>query len=113
MNQLSGKTAGSMPASNRRALAWQIPLLLVLCAVWFYPVWNAGSGIWLNHSLWNNTTKTLGVSEAWKRGLWDGRWFEGFDGGFGYPSMTYYPPLFYWTAAVVYRLLIHVRPDVG
>jgi hypothetical protein len=64
------------------------------------PILALGDGWWDSHTLWADPLRAVGVVEAWRCGLWDARWFSGFDYGYGYPFLSYYAPLFHWLSGL-------------
>lgn len=90
----NGTSRGGLRALIARL--WPLPILAVMLALWFSPIIKLSGGWWRGHSFWADALRGLGVAEAWRWGLWDARWFQGFDWGYGYPFLSYYAPLFHW-----------------
>jgi hypothetical protein len=82
------------------ARAGPVALLAGMVVVWFWPVLTLGETWWVSHTQWSEPLRALGVVDAWRRGIWDARWFPGFDRGYGYPFLSYYAPLFHWLSGV-------------
>jgi hypothetical protein len=55
--------------------------------------------LWNSHIKGYDMLRAQGVLQAWRAGLWDARWFPGFDFGYGYPFLSFYAPLFHWLTA--------------
>jgi hypothetical protein len=91
------------PAANLRVPGvrlWPAAVLVLMAVIWFSPILNLSGGWWRSHTLWSDPLRALAVVEAWRSGLWDARWFEGFDYGYGYPFLSYYAPLFHWLSGL-------------
>jgi hypothetical protein len=95
---------------NRTIGLWPAVLGLMV-AIWFSPILRLSGGWWDSHTLWADPLRALGVVEAWRCGLWDARWFPGFDFGYGYPFLSYYAPLFHWLSGL--WVLILSSPSVA
>jgi len=82
-----------------------------MLGLWFLPIIRLSSGWWHVHTWWGDLLRAWGVVEAWRCGLWDARWFPGFDYGYGYPFLSYYAPLFHWLSGL--WLLLFSSPTVA
>lgn len=90
---------------------WPAFVLAGMLLVWVWPILWVPGGWWDAHSKWSDLLRGLGVVEAWRCGLWDARWFPGFDYGYGYPFLSYYAPLFCWLSGL--WILVVTSPTVA
>ena len=84
-------------------IAWSILALLLFC--WLRTLPWRGNALWGTHNKLFDVQRALGVVDAWRAGLWDARWFQNFDQGYGYPFLLYYAPLFHWISGGLTLLL--------
>lgn len=99
------------PAANFAAYRRGWMLVALAVAAWLSPVINLGESTWRCHSRWYDTWKTMGVVQAWEAGILDARWFPGFDQGYGYPSLSYHAPGFYWVSGAIMAAFRHAASD--
>lgn len=97
-----GQLAGS-PVSLNWLLRGPVQTLVLGCLIylWFGPLFQINLASWRSHSPSFDLARAVATADAWRGGLWDGRWFAGFDGGFGYPFLSFYAPLCSWGAALL------------
>ena len=109
-------SAGTDKVGEQRCGLWPAAVLAALSVLWMRPILALSGGWWDSHTLWADPLRALGVVEAWRCGLWDARWFPGFDYGYGYPFLSYYAPLFHWMSGLWVLLLssptVAVRANV-
>lgn len=105
------RRAASMAARVHLDRWWPFGVLVVLLVIWMSPIIDLIGGWWLSHTVRNDLLRALAVVEAWREGLWDARWFSGFDHGYGYPFLSYYAPLFHWLSGL--WLLVLPLPTVA
>lgn len=98
------------PAPAERAIRaalgsiWPWLAFAIFIFAWFQPIMHIGDGWWFNHTRWAVPQRVLGALESWKAGLWDARWFNTFDNGYGYAFHSYYAPMFTWLSALSMKL---------
>jgi hypothetical protein len=90
---------------------WPVAVLAALLAIWFTPILRLSGGSWASHSLFAELLRGQNVVAAWRCGLWDARWFPGFDFGYGYPFLSFYAPFAHWMSGL--WILICSSPSVG
>jgi len=103
--QCESKAGRAVPVRARLIRVWPAAVLAVMLVIWVWPILWVRGGWWDAHTKWGDLLRGLGVVEAWRWGVWDARWFPGFDHGYGYPFLSYYAPLFHWLSGLWTRVL--------
>ena len=80
---------------------WPAAVLMGLMGVWLWILLTLGGNWWRTHSTFHDVYRGMAVAQAWREGLWDARWFSGFDFGYGYPFLSFYAPLFHWLTGLL------------
>jgi hypothetical protein len=76
--------------------------VVVVTLLWSLSLrWWEGETLWATHSPAFEPTRMIGVVDAWAHGIADARWFPSFDGGYGYPILSYHSPLFSWVGGTL------------